>query len=237
LLRVTLTRSEANATLRNAYEFFSSFGNFLPPQALWSVDEWLRRKEEMVPSIKGGVGWDIFKPAPDFAKEGLTLYTITNGYPGSYQVYAEKLLMATPGQVTPMHYHAIKQEDIICGGGSNMHIQLYWAESEKQLSDRPVEAVINGGLKKVLAGEELVFKPGERITLAPRMFHRFWADPDGKGPGFIREVSMVNDDATDNYFLDEIGRFAEVIEDEPILWPLGSDYKRLGIGYAIARLV
>ncbi|MDO8683739.1 MAG: D-lyxose/D-mannose family sugar isomerase [Armatimonadota bacterium] len=231
MVQVTLTRSEANAVLRDARDFFSSFGNFLPPQALWSVEEWLEHKNAMEPAIRGGCGWDIFKPAPDYAKEGLTLYTLTNGYPGSYQVYAEKLLMSIPGQVCPMHYHAIKQEDIICAGGSNMHIELYRAENEKQLSDKPVEVVINGGLRTVKAGEELALKPGERITLAKRMFHRFWADPNGAGPSFIREVSMVNDDATDNYFLGEIGRFADVIEDEPILWPLCTDYKKLGIAF------
>jgi D-lyxose ketol-isomerase len=229
LVQVTLKRSEVNAILRAGSEFFRGFGEFLPPQSEWSVDEWLAHKDNMTPSIKGGVGWDIFKPAPDFAAEGLTLYTLTNGYPGSYQVYAEKLLMSTPGQVCPMHYHAIKQEDIICAGGANMHMTLYWAADEKHLSDQPIEAVISGELTTIKPGEELVFKPGERITLAPRMFHRFWADPDAKVPSFIREVSMVNDDSTDNYFLEEIGRFAEVIEDEPILWPLGSDYKRLGI--------
>ncbi|MDO8586043.1 MAG: D-lyxose/D-mannose family sugar isomerase [Armatimonadota bacterium] len=230
MVQVTLRRSEVNAILRNASDFFSSFGDFLPPQSKWSVEEWRARKAEMGPAIKGGVGWDVFKPSPDFAKEGLTLYTLTNGYPGSYQVYAEKLLMATPGQVTPMHYHAIKQEDIICAGGANMHIELYWAAGERQLGDKPVEVVISGAVKTVKPGEELALRPGERITLAPKMFHRFWADPDADGPAFIREVSMVNDDATDNYFLDELGRFAEVIEDEPILWPLCSDYKRSGIG-------
>jgi len=229
LVQVTLKRSEVNSILRNAADFFDSFGNFLPPQAKWSMDEWLAHNKEMAPAIKGAVGWDIFKPAPDFAKEGLTLYTLTNGYPGNYQVYAEKLLMATPGQVTPMHYHGIKQEDIICAGGANMHIQLYWAASERQLADKPVEVVLNSRVRTVQPGEELVLVPGERITLTPKMFHRFWADPSAKTPGFIREVSMVNDDTSDNYFLDELGRFAEVIEDEPILWPLSSDYKRLGI--------
>ena len=230
MVQVTLTRSEANSILRNACEFFSGFGKFLPPQATWSVDQWLAHKEEMAPAIKGAVGWDIFKPSPDFSKEGLTLYTISNGYPGSYQVYAEKLLMSTPGQVCPMHYHGIKQEDIICFGGANMHMVLYWAASEKEFSDKPIEAIVNGGLKTIRPGEEIVFTPGERITLPPRLFHRFWADPNSPSPGFIREVSMVNDDRTDNYFVDELGRFAEVIEDEPILWPLCSDYRRLGIG-------
>jgi D-lyxose ketol-isomerase len=229
LVQVTLKRSEVNAILREASSFFNSFGSFLPPQSKWSVDEWLVRKDSMTPTIKGAVGWDIFKPQPDFAAHGLTLYTLTNGYPGNYQVYAEKLLMSTPGQVCPMHYHALKQEDIICAGGADMHMELYWAADEKHLSDEPIEAVISGKITTVKPGELMVFKPGERITLEPRMFHKFWGDPDAKVPSFIREVSMVNDDSTDNYFLEELGRFAEVIEDEPVLWPLASDYKKLGI--------
>ena len=37
----------------------------------------------------------------------------------------------------------------------------------------------------------------------------------------VGEVSQVNDDRTDNYFLDPVGRFAEIEEDEPplrLLW-------------------
>ena len=31
----------------------------------------------------------------------------------------------------------------------------------------------------------------------------------------VGEVSQVNDDRTDNYFLEPIGRFAKIEEDEP----------------------
>ena len=37
----------------------------------------------------------------------------------------------------------------------------------------------------------------------------------------VGEVSQVNDDKTDNYFLEPVGRFAKIEEDEPplrVLW-------------------
>ena len=37
------------------------------------------------------------------------------------------------------------------------------------------------------------------------------------------EVSQVNDDNNDNYFLESVGRFAEVEEDEEILHPLWNE--------------
>ena len=41
------------------------------------------------------------------------------------------------------------------------------------------------------------------------------------------EVSAINDDNTDNYFLEDTRRFAEVDEDEPILHPLCNEYDKL----------
>ena len=40
----------------------------------------------------------------------------------------------------------------------------------------------------------------------------------------IGEVSTVNDDNTDNYFLDKLGRFPTIVEDEPIHRLLVKDY-------------
>jgi D-lyxose ketol-isomerase len=41
-------------------------------------------------------------------------------------------------------------------------------------------------------------------------------------------VSLVNDDLTDNFFLDPFGRFSEIVEDEPPLYPLWSELEGLG---------
>ena len=42
------------------------------------------------------------------------------------------------------------------------------------------------------------------------------------------EVSKVNDDNTDNYFLEPTSRFAAIDEDEPVLHPLCNEYDMLG---------
>jgi D-lyxose ketol-isomerase len=43
-------------------------------------------------------------------------------------------------------------------------------------------------------------------------------------------VSTVNDDATDNRFYREVGRFPDIEEDEPPLYLLVGDYDRLLTG-------
>jgi D-lyxose ketol-isomerase len=43
----------------------------------------------------------------------------------------------------------------------------------------------------------------------------------------VGEVSQVNDDLTDNYFLDTVGRFADIEEDEPKLFPLWNELASL----------
>ena len=49
----------------------------------------------------------------------------------------------------------------------------------------------------------------------------------GGGTVFVGEVSQVNDDLTDNYFLDTVGRFADIEEDEPKLFPLWNELASL----------
>ena len=63
--------------------------------------------------------------------------------------------------------------------------------------------------------------PGESITLKPGIWHAFWGEG---GDVLVGEVSTVNDDRHDNEFEMNIGRFADVIEDEAPLHLLVSDY-------------
>ena len=44
---------------------------------------------------------------------------------------------------------------------------------------------------------------------------------------FVGEVSQVNDDFTDNYFHEKLGRFAAIDEDEPKLYPLWNEVAAL----------
>jgi D-lyxose ketol-isomerase len=47
----------------------------------------------------------------------------------------------------------------------------------------------------------------------------------------VVEVSLVNDDNTDNRFLEPVGRFAEIEEDEKPLFLLRDDYERCWQAY------
>jgi D-lyxose ketol-isomerase len=73
----------------------------------------------------------------------------------------------------------------------------------------------------VKAGDTVVLGTGESITLPSRLYHKFWAV---EGRVLIGEVSLINDDNTDNRFYERVGRFPEIEEDEPPLYLLCTDY-------------
>jgi D-lyxose ketol-isomerase len=73
------------------------------------------------------------------------------------------------------------------------------------------------------AGGILELEPGESVTLLPGNWHKFWGEG---GDVLIGEVSTVNDDRTDNTFLDPIGRFSAIDEDEDPVHLLVSDYEK-----------
>jgi D-lyxose ketol-isomerase len=67
----------------------------------------------------------------------------------------------------------------------------------------------------------MLLKPGESITLPSRLYHEFW----GVGKRvLVGEVSLVNDDRSDNRFYGRVGRFSEIEEDEKPLHLLVTDY-------------
>ena len=72
---------------------------------------------------------------------------------------------------------------------------------------------------------KIILEPGESICLEQGVYHRFYGEP-GKGKVFVGEVSEVNDDTSDNRFLEVVGRFPQIIEDEEPLHLLVSDYKK-----------
>jgi D-lyxose ketol-isomerase len=79
----------------------------------------------------------------------------------------------------------------------------------------------DGVVRTVSAGGQVRLLPGESITLTPRLYHTFW----GEGSRvLVGEVSVVNDDHTDNRFLKPVGRFPQIVEDEPPLHLLTVDY-------------
>lgn len=132
--------------------------------------------------------------------------------------YCEKLMYAKRGMVTPPHAHRIKKEDIVARAGA-LRVRIWGDET---LSDTgEVEAKRNGETFHVRSGQDAILAAGERITLLPGVYHEF--EPVD-AEAVIGEVSTANDDANDNLFVRaDVGRYAEIEEDEPPLVGLVSD--------------
>ena len=229
-----MKRSRINAIMADAAAMIERHGFALPPFAHWSPDEFRARKDEARHVIDARCGWDITDyGAGRFREMGLFLFTLRNGrladlQRGGGMCYAEKLLISRERQLSPMHTHVIKAEDIINRGGGTLVVELYGSDADAGFSETAGGTVMLDGIAHDYApGERLRLAPGESVTLMPGDWHAFWGEPtrDGEnGDVLIGEVSTVNDDETDNVFREPIGRFAEIEEDEPPTHLLVSDY-------------
>ena len=172
---------------------FKAFHWALPPKPRWDVTDC-------------GLG--------EFDKVGLVLLNLAE-----QPEYCEKLMYAKERQVTPMHTHRHKKEDIICRSGK-LAIEL-WKEHPKHARKGEVFLLCrNGNETAVRSGETIILQAGERVRIEPGIYHSFW--PESKD-AIIGEVSTANDDVNDNLFVDpKIGRFPEIEEDEQplayLLW-------------------
>ena len=222
-----MKRSEVNVIIRSFKGFMDENRFLLPVWASWSPEDWKGKYDICSEIIDNKLGWDITDfGSGDFRKTGLSLFTIRNGnWDKKDKMYCEKIMVAGEEQETPMHFHWNKTEDIINRGGGNLIMELYIATADDRLSDVPVTVSIDGVLTTVGAGEPLILKPGQSICLKSRIYHRFYGQK-GKGRVLIGEVSLVNDDANDNRFYDEIGRFPEIVEDERPVHLLVNDYEK-----------
>jgi len=225
-----MKRSEINSILAEADAFMRSFGFVLPPFAYWSPDEFVKRKVEAKAIINARCGWDITDYGlGDFENLGLFLFTLRNGrlsdlQRGGGMCYAEKLLISREKQLSPMHTHLIKAEDIINRGGATMVVELFGSDQERKFSETAGGMVMCDGIPRAFKpGEKLRFAPGESLTLMPGDWHAFWGEG---GDVLIGEVSTVNDDETDNIFREPIGRFASIEEDVTPTHLLVSDYDK-----------
>ena len=134
-------------------------------------------------------------------------------------------MIVDEGQVTPMHFHWSKMEDIINRRGGNLMIELYPSNESEDFDNREFEVSVDGITRKCGPGDTIRLTPGESITLYQGLYHNFYGEP-GKGKVLVGEVSAVNDDHTDNRFYDEVGRFPDIVEDEPPLHLLVGDYEK-----------
>ena len=222
-----MKRSEINRHIREAKDFIDSCKFRLPPFAFCSPQEWETKSSEYDEIRKNQLGWDLTDfGGGDYEKTGLLLFTIRNGNfhdPANKKTYAEKILISLPDQVTPCHYHHSKMEDIIHRGGDGKFcVQVYNSLGPRELDKKsPVPVAVDGKNYTVPPGSVISLSPGESITLFQWVFHQFWADGSRL---LLGEVSMVNNDHGDNYFLNDVGRLPKIIEDEAPLHLLVGDY-------------
>jgi len=222
-----MKRSEINAILRSADAFIRERGFLLPPFAYWSPEDWRTKGPEIAEIVEHRLGWDVTDfGSGDFARRGLFLFTIRNGHVGKPESkpYAEKLLIVQENQVTPLHFHWKKVEDIINRGGGTLAVKLYCSTPDEGLDERADVHVSTDGVARVVpAGGIVELPPGESITLPRYLYHEFWGVG---GTVLVGEVSSVNDDTSDNRFYEPAGRFPAIEEDEPPLHLLCVDYAR-----------
>lgn len=218
-----MKRSEINRYIDEARAFFAEHSFYLPVWVDWTPEEWATKGEECEEIRRNQLGWDVTDFAKgDFMKEGLTLVTIRNGnVKYDKKSYCEKIMFVRENQITPTHFHWKKMEDIINRGGGTLCIKLWKADAEERPTDEPCTVQIDGVTTVVPAGEVLRIEKGQSICFEPYMYHQFWSE---NGPSMIGEVSTVNDDANDNRFLEEQGRYPSIDEDEPAQYLLCNEY-------------
>lgn len=189
-----MKRSQINSIYVEAKACFEKHGWALPPKPRWDITDF-------------GLG--------DFEHFGLVLINLAEE-----REYCEKLMYARQGQTTPLHTHKQKKEDIICRHG-DLCLELWGAAPEKTEKGSAFSIQVNGEKKSWRSGECMTLHAGERITMTQGIYHAFW--PAG-ADCIVGEVSTANDDSNDNYFVNsEVGRFPEIIEDEPALLRLISE--------------
>jgi D-lyxose ketol-isomerase len=227
LPETVVKRSEINHILQAADEFIRSCGFYLPSFAYWTPQEWQQKGPEVSEIVENYLGWDITDfGLGNFYNDGLFLFTIRNGSPAnlarrSGKLYAEKIMAVEDRQMTPLHFHWSKMEDIINRGGGRLLLRLYNATPDEGLDEtNPVQVSMDGVRHTLQAGEVVELAPGESITLPPYCYHEFW----GQGRVLIGEVSLVNDDQRDNRFYRPVGRFPTIEEDAAPLYLLVGDY-------------
>jgi D-lyxose ketol-isomerase len=102
------------------------------------------------------LGWDITDYGQGrFDELGLFLFTVRNGSAedlarGRGMLYAEKIMISRQDQLSPMHRHNIKAEDIINRGGGKLVLELFAsAEDGSSIPTRKVSVLTDGVVRDI----------------------------------------------------------------------------------------
>ena len=225
-----MKRSEINAEFKWAKALLKKNNIRLPDRAYWTMDEWKANKPLIDVIAKTTVGWDITDYGTGkYLEIGAVLYTLRNGRqddPGVGVPYCEKYILMRDGQRLPKHYHVFKTEDIINRAGGVLEVMLWNTDAEGKELATDVTVFMDGIRRTFKAGEKIRVTQGNSITLTPHVAHIFGPEP-GSGDIVVGEVSKVNDDTTDNYFMEPTSFFAKIEEDVPADHPLTNEYGRI----------
>ena len=220
-----MKRSEINAALRAAQAMLEQYSWSLPAWGQWTAQDFAANPEAAGYLRSRQLGWDVTDfGLGRFRECGLTLFCLRNGIADKdgERTYAEKLLFVEEGQLTPTHRHKAKMEDIINRAGGTLVIEFSSADVDGNLSTENIVVPVDGVGHRLTQWQPLELAPGESVTIVPGLYHRFYGKP-GAGAVLVGEVSQVNDDRNDNFFLEPLGRFSEIEEDEPPLRPLWNE--------------
>ena len=220
-----MKRSEINAAISEAKDMIDRYSWVLPKWGYWSKEEYNNNPNLKKYLKNHHMGWDVTDFGKgEFEKKGITLFCIRNGIQGNNddKPYAEKLLFMREGQEIPFHSHKVKLEDIINRGGGELVIEFLEVDSNQIESNSKIDVLVDGEIVSIAPREPLILKRGQSVTVERNIYHKFYS-AEGSGMVMAGEVSQVNDDNKDNYFLESVGRFAEIQEDEEILHPLWNE--------------
>ncbi len=218
-----MKRSHINHYLDEFIFILKKYQFLLPRFAHYSLDDWKKQPKEVISYVaQNGLGWDITDfNLGHFKQAGLSLFTLRNGELNLKPPYAEKIMHVQKNQTTPMHYHKYKIEDIINRGGGQLIIQFYQAQGKNIDEKKDIFIYQDHKKMKIKAGGKIILNPGDSIRIPCYIYHSFWAEKQDVLAG---EVSMTNDDKHDNIFLEALGRFSHIIEDETPLRLLCNEY-------------
>ena len=225
-----MKRSFIDARVESMHAMCERQGVKLPPFALWSEAQYRADLSAARKIAERGLGWNVveFKPGA-FATDGLCVFTLRMGdwrqlQTGRGRLYAEKALYAEDGQRTPYHYHIVKTEDVVNRGGARFVVELVKVDRGGAPLKERFRAVKDVTTLELGPGDQVRLEPGESLTLEPFVAHAFWAEGGATLGG---EVSLANDDGTDNYFLPPLKPFAPIEEDKPKRFVTVRDHARL----------
>ena len=103
-------------------------------------------------------------------------------------------------------------------------VELFKVDSLGEPTKERFRVVKDVSVLDLGAGDQVRLEPGESLTLEPYVAHAFWAEG---GTALAGEVSLANDDRTDNYFIPPLAPPLPIEEDSPARHVTVRDYRSL----------